>query len=428
MAISRNRNRETRRHCRIGSAALVFLVLTGVGGCDSLLEVDLPTRVNAESLADPALAFTLVNGAIADFECGYAGYVAATGLLTDEFISSGIWRVLHVWDNRIEAISDFGDVECGGDDPPANDEPNQGTYQPLQTARFQAEDAAARLEEFPDDEVPNKAELIATANAYEGYSLTILGEGFCEIAIDGGPSLTRADVLAIAEQRFTSAIDGARAAGTDEIENMALVGRARVRLDLGKTSEAAADAGQVPEGFVKNATYSGTTARRANRAYTHTIEQQYQSVHPSFRNLTVDGVPDPRVVAVDVGTVGSDGVTPHWNQQKYTSVSDPIPIASWEEAQLIIAEANGGQAAVDIINRLRDKHELPQFSSNDTEEIRLQVLEERRRQLFFQGHRNNDLIRLNITWEQGFTGKGAPYGPVTCMALPSAEFLNNPNF
>ena len=122
MAISRNRNRETRRHCRLGSAALVFLVLTGVGGCDSLLEVNLPTRVNAESLADPALAFTLVNGAIADFECGYAGYVAATGLLTDEFISSGIWRVLHVWDNRIEDLSTFGDEPCA----PTQGEPNQG--------------------------------------------------------------------------------------------------------------------------------------------------------------------------------------------------------------------------------------------------------------------------------------------------------------
>jgi starch-binding outer membrane protein, SusD/RagB family len=76
------------------------------------------------------------------------------------------------------------------------------------------------------------------------------------MAIDNGPALTRADVLAIAEKRFTSAIALATTAGDASLKNMATVGRARVRLDLGNMPGAAADAALVPAGFVRNAEYS----------------------------------------------------------------------------------------------------------------------------------------------------------------------------
>src|SRR5690606_7623733 len=89
------------------------------------------------------------------------------------------------------------------------------------------------------------------------------------------------------------------------------------------------------------------------------------SVKEPFRDLTVDGVPDPRVSVTDMERVTGDALTPDWRQNKYQSPTAPIPVATYEEAQLIVAEVSGGQTAVDIINALRAPHGLPAFASND---------------------------------------------------------------
>jgi len=65
--------------------------------------------------------------------------------------------------------------------------------------------------------------LIAKAAAYAGYSRILLGEGFCEAAINLGPKLTSAQVFASAEAVFTTAITAAQAAGDQQILNMAYV-------------------------------------------------------------------------------------------------------------------------------------------------------------------------------------------------------------
>src|SRR5690606_10597243 len=98
--------------------------------------------------------------------------------------------------------------------------------------------------------------LLATTAAFAGYSLTLLGEGYCRGTIDGGPVLTRRELWEMAEQRFSTAISHAQNAAIKPILHLARAGRARVRLNLEKWTEAAADAELVPEGFVYNATYS----------------------------------------------------------------------------------------------------------------------------------------------------------------------------
>ena len=50
--------------------------------------------------------------------------------------------------------------------------------------------------------------------------------------------------------------------------------------------------------------------------------------------------PDPRLNVTDSGLRGHDDQTRFWNQNKYSSAAAPIPMASWFEAQLIIAEAS----------------------------------------------------------------------------------------
>lgn len=399
----------------------VLLVVVGATACDNLLNVELPSRLPESALDDPSLAETLVLSAVADFECALANYVPATGMLTDEFIGSTGWIAPTQWDQR-RIFRDNGNLGSAGCTALG-----WGIFSPLSTAYFTARDAIQRITDFPDEDVSDKPDLLGTANAYSAYTLTILGEAFCEVTVELGPIMTPTATFELAETQFGEAITLAEQAGNSEIVNMARVGRARVRLNLGKLSEAAADAGEVPEGFVKEATRSGTAETRWNRVAVDQHENFYLSVDPSFRDLAVEGVEDPRVEVFDAERNGHDGVTPSFLTTKYMSNGDPIPIASWDEAQLIIAEAEGGQQAVDAINRLRMKEDLPTFSSSDPDEIAAQVLEERRRELFAEGHRLNDILRHDLPWQEGATHKGVPYGSTTCLPLPDVERENNPN-
>jgi hypothetical protein len=402
--------------------SLLTLAALAATGCRGILNVDLPTRVSAGVLNDPSFAPTMVLGATADFECAYTNYAAATGLLTDELIESTGFIAWFSWDLRRipSSNSSLGSNTCTG--------AGYGVYTPLQTARFTAADSYKRIQAFPDASVPNKTTLLATAAAYEGYALTLLGEGFCQMAVDGGPVITPAQTLTLAEARFTDAIQLATSAGNTSILNLATVGRARVRLDLGNTAGADADAKLVPQGFVFNATYDAAAERHRNRVYVDNFVNLYTSVDPRFRNLTYGGVPDPRVPTKNAGRLGNDGVTALWQQLKYTTETSPMPIATWNEAQLIIAEAEGGQAAVDAINRLHAAAGLPPFASTDAATIMAQVYEERRRELFLTGHRLNDMLRLGIPFDSGVDAKGQPFGTTTCLPLPDVETLNNPNF
>jgi len=414
----RNRFRDRVRSWTLG---LTVLAAVGSTACDTLLDVDLPSQVEADDLNDPGVAEILVMGAVASFDCALANYIPAGGMMTDELIGSTGWIAPTEWhQRRIQEDSGQLVASCTA--------LGWGVFSTLSTAYFQARDSYRKISDFSDEEVENRTELLATASAYSGYAATIIGESFCEATLEMSPIMTRTEVLETAEEQFTDAISLAEQAGNSEILNMARVGRARVRLNLGRRSDAVADAQEVPEGFVKYATRSGGTERRWNRIAVDQHENFFIAVDPRFRDLEVDGVPDPRVPIVDAGRVGHDGQTQSILSTKYVVNSDPIPIASWDEAQLIIAEGEGGEAAVEAINRLRAKEGLPGFDSSDEEEIAAQVLEERRRELFLEGQRLGDFLRLDeLEFDQGTTPKGVPFGGTTCLPLPQSERNSNPN-
>ncbi|MBI4540835.1 MAG: RagB/SusD family nutrient uptake outer membrane protein [Gemmatimonadetes bacterium] len=400
-----------RRFISAMSALLGLVVATG---CGDILEVELPTRIPSDALADPSMAPIVVNGAITDFECAYSEFIQATGLWADEFINSSGWREVSTWNTRIT------DYESGrGVCPETAFRGGYNIYLPLQIARGQAETAVKHISSFSEAAVSNKATLLATAAVYAGYATALLGEAYCEMALDGGSIISPREVLQRAEERLTLAL--AQTAASPAILNTARVGRARVRLDLGKPADAAADARAVPQGFVAYATYSAAIPRRYNTVFHNNNNQMVVSVDPRYRGLTVDGVADPRVPVQDLKRFGNDAQTRAWVQLKYTSVSASIPMANWQEAQLIIAEAEGGQAAVDAINRLRVAAKLPLFTSSDPAAIRAQVLEERRRELFLQGHRINDMLRHKIPLDKGQDTHGNAFIDNTCLPLPRAE-------
>jgi hypothetical protein len=280
--------------------------------------------------------------------------------------------------------------------------------------------------------VPLRALKLATVAAYAGYAYAEFGEGFCTAAFDLGPELQPAAVLALAEDRFTKALAAAQTAGAtpaaQDIANMARLGRARVRLALRNTAGALADAQLVPAGYVKNAARAQGDLTLQNKIFTLNQQNGYMSVDTAYQRVTFQGVADPRVSVTNTGRRGGDQLTPLFIANKYPSVSTPIPIARYAEAQLIIAEIQGGQAAVDVINALHARAGLPPFASTDAAAIAAQVREERRRELFLEGQRLGDMRRFNLPFSSGaHPYEGNPYGPYTCWPLPTVERANNPN-
>lgn len=407
---------------RLAVALLAAVMLVGSAACDQLLEVEIPGRVQEQDLENPALAGTLVAGALGEFECALNQLVPTNAFLTGELIASNFFLSSNAWGRREEPFM----RETAGECPNSRETASYGYYTPFQRARWMAEDAARRIAEFSEADVPSKNGILATLNAYAGYSYIHLGQNYCEIAVDNGPIMTTAEALAIAEERFTDAIELADAAGDADIRNMALVGRARARLNLGRPDEAAADAEQVPQGYVRYAEYSTADPRRENSTYNRT-DTGYLSVGADWRRLEVGGAPDPRVPVENTGEVGQDGTTPQWDQLKYTSRSDPIPIASWREAQFIVAEARGGQEAIEAMNRVRMLHDLPPIQASQVDDMLGTILEERRREFFLEGQRHSDMIRHEIPFPSGLNHKEQNFQPYSCIPLPNVERFNNPN-
>lgn len=453
----RNMNRAKKTGPAGGAAAVLLTAILSLflGGCDleKILEVEVPGRVLAEKLDDANLAGLLVNGVIADVECSWNQYTAGASNHSDEYIPTSGNLTMRNWGQRKIYADDegFSQGGCGGWGYPM--------YTPLHTARFQAEDVYSRLTEFDDADVPNKTELMATVRAWGGFPLIALGEGFCEMAIDGGSLLAPSDVMEVAEEKFSEAISLATQAGNDDLKNMALVGRARARLFLKDYAGAIADATLVPAGYEKWVTRDESEARRYNyyfeRLNATTGFRSHGSIADHFHNLTIDaegrptqddGVPDLRVNAQTTGGLAADYATIQWFHDKYNSRGDPVPLASYKEAQVIMAEAMAFSGDVEgaraVVNARRQLFDLPTFDLPATQDEMIElVLEERRRELFVEGgHRLNDMLRFRGTQYEipflgepgsihpdGFDQSGAEYGTLTCMPLPKVEKDQNEN-
>jgi starch-binding outer membrane protein, SusD/RagB family len=426
-----HRSKTSRRRSpslRAVGAGFTMMFFSMLGACDSLLEVENPGAVEASDLENPALAGTILNSALGQFECAYTSYVISTSLLADETINSSGWLNINPWGWRGLELETITGVCAGG-----RGTTNLGAYTPLQQATFLTTSGAELIAAFPEEEVVgDKNEMLGLLAAYGGYSHLLLGEGFCEMAIAESSLLQPAEVIAMAEVKFTEAIGFATQIGDEELEHFALLGRARARLDLGNTTGAYDDASQIPEGFVRYADYSTVDASRENRVYNLNVLNLYVSANPAaYADLTVGALnePDTRVVIEDANAKGNDGATDHWYQRKYTAADADIPIASWEEAKLIMAEARLAEAETHI-NELRAAQGLPDLVltglESDAELLEI-VLEERRRQLWLEGHRLNDMLRHDIEFPQGTNHKGQLYGTITCMPLPEQERRANPN-
>jgi hypothetical protein len=386
----------------------------------------------------PANAELLVNGAVGDFECAFNSYTVLGGLIGDELNDATQTADRFPYDARTHTKSDrrYAVNGCTA----------LGAYAPLQAARISTDAIRRSLEGWTDAQVPNRQLLLAQTDLAEGYSMVLLSEGFCSTVFTTydasqnpiyGSELTPAAAAAAAEAQFTSAIAAAQAAGTAaaSILNAAYLGRARARLDQGNLTGARADAALVPAGFDYDVT-TGISDRRINRAFSEAgnpVVGQASSVGNYYRNLN-----DARVPTIYRGpVVRGDSI---WQELKYTAADSPIPLATYREAQLIIAEADiatNPANTVAIINAARARGTAPGFTGQGPytglltpAALKAEVAEQRRRELWLDSHHLGDIIRyaLPLTPAPGQPYRnGGTYGTNLCLNLPDVERLNNPN-
>ena len=424
-------DRRTRAVGRTLIAALAAGLFTTACDTSDMLDVQAPNSVPVDIYTDPAFATLMVNSVIGDFECAFNSFVVAEGLATDELhdsaLNNGNWNM----DRRDNAFTSgfYGTNSCTT---------VTGIYTPLSTARGEADLAIERLSGWTAAQVPNIKTLEAQANLYAGFSYAALGMAMCQAAFDRGPLVNQLGIFALAEQRFTAAIAAAQAASLTNVLNAAYAGRARVRLYQHNNAGAIADAQLVPAGFVFNAAMDATNPRRFNRIYTAISTSGALTVEPTARALTTEtGQVDPRSATIRLNTAPADGLNQIYIPTKYNAAtltagqSIPLPITRYAEAQLILAEAQGGASAVNVINTMRAAANLnPYTGPTDATSIKALIASERQRVLFLEGYRAFDIERLNLPLVPAVGSpylQGGVYGGTVCFPVPDIEKNNNPN-
>ena len=432
-------NTSKRTSRRAGAKARGVMALTAIAAAalvvacstSELLTVQVPNSVNASIFDNPAYAVLMVNSVIGDYECAFGGFVTTEGIATDELQDASLTAANWQLDRRDDGFTSgsYGTNSCTT---------TEGLYTPLSTARWEADSALGRLAGWTVTQVPTITTLTAEANLYAGFSYANLGVSMCQAAFDKGPLVAQGGMFALAEARFTSAIAAAQTAGLTNILNAAYVGRARVRLFQHNAAGAIADAQLVPAGFVFNATMDATNPRRFSHVFTAISTNGSATVEASARALTTEnGQVDPRSATTKLTTKPGDGVSlifiPNKDNAATLTAGEaiPMPIARYEEAQLILAEAQGGAAAVTIINTMRAAVSLlPYTGPTDAASITNLIISERQRVLFVEGFRAFDIERftLALTPAAGSAYReGGVYGHTVCLPIPDIEVQNNPN-
>jgi hypothetical protein len=388
-------------------------------GCDELLEVGRsPNIIPGDGISGEGSFQSRYIGAASLFPAAVGNAAVYGGLFTDELLWSGSFVRRDEIDRRsVESANDI-----------VADEP----YTALQRAGKVAKDLQRDIlaGNFPRFiTTPETSAEVAQVSLISGYSRLYLADLFCTLAFDNtGPELDAEDVYQMAIEDFTRAIDATQAAAA--VRTAARVGRARARLQLGDRQAALAEAQQIPEGFAFNVEYSDQSTQ--NTVWSFTWSNRRLPVSTHFRQPTIDNTSttDPRVRVIDSGRTSFSGSDRAWAPQKYSTSGSPIRIASWEEAQFMIAEISGGDVARGIINTLRARNGVSiVWDPNKTatpEQILRKVIDEKGRTLLLESYRMGDMRRYYDQYDIDLFPTGERFGAQTCMPLPDKERNNNP--
>lgn len=436
-------------------------------GCDvdSILEADNPDIVPSDIASDPDNLSSLRNGALFEFARAltgpggsndYPGIIGTTAVFTDEGWYSSTFTQMRQIDARTI---------------PEENGAILTVFRYAQRARNWAEIASSQFAGSPQANTADHALVTNLA----GYSHFLLADNFCSgvplsrTTIEGDLEFesgqTTSAVFEIALSRFTDAAAIAQAAGDQHQLDLARVGQARALLNLGRISEAASVAAQVTPGFVHSVDYSDNASGQFNGIWAQINSQRRASIASSEGSVNLglnffnrgestaaDMTIDPRVPVLS-RTIGSGTQFPVFRTGKYDERGRDIPVASYVEAQLIVAEGlldhGNSNAYLAVLNELRADVEshledlgvpitgeatlAPLTDPGTPEERILQLYEERAFWLHLTGQRLGDLRRLirhyefnqNEVFPTGITIIGWPIGTDVNFPVPFIEG-NNP--
>ena len=166
--------------------------------------------------------------------------------------------------------------------------------------------------------------------------------------------------------------------------------------------------------------------------WSQNITSNATSVGEPYRQMDRDG--DPRVALDSTLIVSVTGIRIWRASGKYPGAGSSFPLATGTEAQLIIAEgewqSGNYTAARDSLNVFRARGGQAALTTINPDTLRAEIVEQRRRELFLDGHHLGDVIRYGVVLAPPvgtpYHGSGN-YGSQVCLPLPDVEKLNNPN-
>jgi len=389
------------------AAVVVGLAGSTLAGCN--LEVSNPGPINDSDLNTVTAMTALVNGMGGDLSFGLGNYITRGSLAGFELMHSG----------NFAAERKFAAGSLATDDVNAD-------WANLQRARWVAENGLVRMKTVLGTSFEANP-LTVRAYLYAGFANRVLGENVCETTIDGGPRKPSSEHFVRADSLFTRALTLAQAINNTAYVNAALGGRAQVRANMGKWTEAAADAALVPVAFRHNAIFGPASTRENLDVATQTITRRevtvWNTVWVADRDIRT---PYDTVKTGTAITKGQDGATNFFRQKKYLTLGDPVALAKGTDMLLIRAEAalraNDVTNAMVYINQERASFTLPALTATTVDQVWPMLQRERGAVLWLEGRRLWDLRR----W--GAEGKSTALGTrAACMPISAEELGSNPN-
>ena len=401
---------------RTFATATAFAALLALAACD--FTVENPGPVRDDFLNDPGTFPALVEGM--ERALGEAlNWIAYTGgAISQEISPAG-------------SIGNFG-ITPAQKTGRLNANDNDTHWNNAQEARWIAESGIERMREQLGGAFDTTA-LAAEGLIWSGFANRLLGENMCEAVIDSGAAEPNRVSFERAEADFTEALDVARTVESTELENIALAGRASVRVSLGDWEGATADAVVVPEDLVFAMPYFDIEQDQYNRIFWANANQPYRAhsvVDTHYEDYYTE-TDDPRVAwgfnpDVPVGDVGEV----QWLYQlKYDTRTSAIPLVTGTEMQLILAEAalrdGNWQEALQIINDVRAEADVAPWSASNPDEAWTRLKRERGIVLWLEARRLGDLRRWT---EEGTPGEMEDMdGRDLCFPIGQTEIETNTN-
>ncbi|HSG48445.1 MAG TPA: RagB/SusD family nutrient uptake outer membrane protein [Longimicrobiales bacterium] len=402
----------------IRRAALVALVATA--GCSEVLSLDVeaPGRIADDDLNSGEAVSGLVAGMSYDLS------QAIDGALQEILLAGGdLWH---------SGSYDFGTYPRGILLQAPEDW--DGEYGSFQQARWVAEDGLRRIADILEPAAFEANRHVARGYLMAGFANRWLGENQCSSTIDGGPEVPNTEHFNRADSLFSRAIAVGTAAGRNEIVQAAYGGRASIRAWLGNWAGATADAQQVDADFVYLAIFSTTSGAVLNDLVDETTDRKEFTVYNTMWESVTDDPRVPwRVVFDNSGQVekGQDGETDFYQQLKFLTEDDDIPLTKGTEMLVLRAEAalRGGDIGgmVALLDAARDEYGMdPIAEVPGTEAAAWELLRtERAATVWLEGRRLWDLRR----WKQAGAPQADPYAADrdTCFPISREETRVNPN-